>query len=111
MKLERQEGRVHNLYFKWVIFLLYEELNSLQNESVWVKITEAGQKDFTVVGVCYRSQTATEKEIYELFRAISIASKHQALIMHDFNYPEINLKTLEADSMSQGFLDLTQDCF
>ena len=46
-----------------------------------------------------------------MFRAISIASKYQALIMGDFNYPGINWVTLEADSMSQSFLDLTQDCF
>ena len=91
MKLERQEGE--------------------ESESVWVKITEAGQKDFTVVGVCNRSQTGTEKEIYDMFRAISIASKYQALIMGDFNYQGINWETLEADSMSQGFFDLTQDCF
>ena len=45
-----------------------------------------------------------------MFRAISIASKHQALIMGDFNYPGINWESLEAASMSQGFLDLTQDC-
>ena len=31
--------------------------------------------------------------------------------MGDFNYPGINWETLEADSMSQGFLDLTRDCF
>ena len=89
----------------------YEELNFLQNESVWVKITESGQTDFSVVGVCYRNQTATKREVYDMFRAISIASKHQALIMGDFNYPGVNWVTLETDSMSQGFLDLTQDCF
>ena len=74
------------------------------------KITGAGHKDFTIVGVCYRSQTATEKEIYDMFRAISIASKHQALIMGDFNYAGINWETLEAASMNQDFLDFTQDC-
>ena len=52
-----------------------------------------------------------EKEIYDMLSAISIASKHQALTMSNFNYPGINWKTLEADSMSQDFLDLTQDCF
>ena len=40
-----------------------------------------------------------------------IASKHQALIMGDFNYPGINWETLESDSMSQGFFYLTQDYF
>ena len=38
-----------------------------------------------------------------MFRAISIASKYQALIMGDFNYPGINCVTLEADSISPGF--------
>ena len=46
-----------------------------------------------------------------MFRAISIASTYQALTMGDFNYPGINWETLEADSRSQSFLDLTQDCF
>ena len=32
-----------------------------------------------------------------MFRAISIASKHLALIMGDFNYPGINWVTLEAE--------------
>ena len=31
--------------------------------------------------------------------------------MGDFNHSAINWETIEADSMSQGFLDLTQDCF
>ena len=31
--------------------------------------------------------------------------------MGDFHYPGFNLVMLEADSMSQGFLDLTQDYF
>ena len=52
-----------------------------------------------------------EKEIYDMFRAISNASKHQALIVGYFNYPGINWETLEADSMSQGFLDLMQEYF
>ena len=51
------------------------------------------------------------KEIYDMFRAISIASTHQAIIMGNFNYRGIHWKTLEADSLSQGFLDVTLDCF
>ena len=31
--------------------------------------------------------------------------------MSDFYYSGINCETLEADSMSQGFLDLTEVCF
>ena len=31
--------------------------------------------------------------------------------MGDFNYPGIIWETLEADSISQGFLHLTQGCF
>ena len=74
------------LKLSFSVFCRADELNSLQIESVWVKITEAGQIDFVVVGVCYRSQTATEKEIYDMFRAISIASKYQTLIMGNYNY-------------------------
>ena len=104
MKLKRQESEGVIIYVSnGLASCSYEELNPLQNESVWIKITEADQTDFTVVGICYRSQTATEKEIYYMFRAITIASKHQALIMGDFNYPGINWVTLDADSMSHGF--------
>ena len=75
-------------------FCSYEELNSLQNEKV-VRVCYRTFRIYSppwVVTTLYcraRSQTATEKEIYDMFRAISIASKHQALIMGDFNYPGI----------------------
>ena len=62
MKLERQEGGGVIIYISnRLSSCSYKQLNSLQNESVWVKITEAGQRVFAVVGVCYRSQTAMEK--------------------------------------------------
>ena len=58
-----------------------------------------------------KSNSYGKRNIYDMFRAISIAFKHQALIIVDFNYPGIHWEMLEADSISQGFLDLTQDCF
>ena len=62
-----------------------------------------------IVGVCYRSQAASEHELEELFRTIEKASKGQALIMGDFNYPKINWDTLECDSTGTKFRDLLLD--
>ena len=46
-------------------------------------------------------------ETYDLFRAISVASKPQVLIMGILiTQGLINWETLEADSMSQGFVSI-----
>ena len=47
-------------------------------------------KKYTVLGVCYKSQIASELEIEKMLKAIRIASKEQAVLMGDFNYPGIN---------------------
>jgi endonuclease/exonuclease/phosphatase family metal-dependent hydrolase len=84
------------------------DLNRMESESVWCKIKVNGNTSLTV-GVCYRSQAASEKELSELFKSIEIASKGQTIIMGDFNYPKINWDTLECDSMGTKFRDLLLD--
>jgi len=40
--------------------------------------------------VCYRSQSAADSEIREMFTAVGQASKGRWLTIGDFNYPTIN---------------------
>ena len=61
------------------------------------------------VGVCYRSQSDSEKELEELFRSTEITSNWQALLMGDFNYRKINWDTWECDSTGSKFRDLLLD--
>jgi len=64
-------------------------LNALKCESLWVKLYEHPGASVTL-GVCYRSSTALEDEITNMFTAITQASKERFLIVGDFNYPTIN---------------------
>ena len=86
------------------------DLNSLLSESVWCKITTCYNK-ILFVGCVYRSPSASQNEVSELFKAINLTSKHQVLIMGDFNYPGVKWNTLESDKDGELFLDLVQDCF
>ena len=47
--------------------------NKMKSESVWYKIKVDNTTSLTV-GVCYRSQAASEQELEELLRYIEIAS-------------------------------------
>jgi len=97
------------LYIKNEI-LSYEctDLNRIKSKSVWCKI-KVDVTTSPTVGVCYRSQAATEKELEELIRSIEIAPKGQALMMGDFNYPKISWDTLDCDSTGTKFRDLLLD--
>ena len=58
-------------------------------EAVWAKISRS--KNFhLLVGVCYRSPSATTEE-----SMIETAANNCALIFGDFNYPNIYWKNLE----------------
>ena len=74
----------------------------MKSESVWCK-TKVDNTTSQTVGVCYRSQAASEKELEELFRSIEIAAKGQAIITGDFNYLKTNWNTLERDSTCTKF--------
>jgi hypothetical protein len=84
------------------------DLNQSESESIWCTLKVDNTTSLTV-GVCYRSQAASEQELKELFRTIETASKGSVLIMGDFNYPKIDWNTLECDSTGIRFRDLLLD--
>ena len=90
----------------------WEELNSRPCESVWCKVY-VDKNDYILAGVCYRSPEADDCEINELFHTIKLAcdTNQPVLIMGDFNYPNINWMSLEADNKGQKFVKLVLDCY
>ena len=67
------------------------------------------RNDNITIGVCYRSQAASDEELNELYKVIESASQGNVSIMGDFNYPKINWDTLDCDSSSMAFRDLILD--
>jgi hypothetical protein len=86
----------------------YEELNKSASESVWCKLKIDNNSSITI-GVCYRSQAASEQELQELYNVINVASQGKVLLMGDFNYPLLNWDTYECDSNAEKFRDLLLD--
>ena len=84
--------------------------NSFRSESVWCKLLLDKNVEICV-GVCYRSPSADDSEEQQLFSAIKSVAGKQVLVMGDFNYPNINGKSLSSDPIGSKFLNLTQDCF
>ena len=64
-----------------------------------------------LVGICYKSPTATEGEIKEMYQAVEKASNGQAIVLGDFNCPSIDWSTLHCNSSDQFLVDLVQNCF
>ena len=87
-----------------------DNLNTLKCESLWVKLYEDPGASVTL-GVCYRSPTAAEEEITNMFAAITQASKERCLIVGDFNYPTINWKNFECSNEEEKFVELLHDNF
>ena len=99
------------LYIKDDI-LSYEcyDFNKNNSESVWCKCgINKNKNGEIIIGVCYKSQVASDQELEELFTVIQNASKGQVLIMGDFNYPNIDWNTLESDQNGVAFRDLILD--
>ena len=87
-----------------------DNLNALKCESLWVELCEDPRASVTL-GVCYRSPTAPEEEIKNMFTAITQASKERCLIVGDFNYPTINWKNFKCSKEEEEFVDLLHDNF
>jgi hypothetical protein len=74
------------------------DFNKSQSQTVWCKIIhKKNSNKGVVIGVCYKSPAADEKELRELSSVIQKASNGTALIMGDFNYPRINWNTYESE--------------
>jgi len=88
----------------------FTEPGVFKSESVWCKLLLDHDQEICV-GVCYKSPSAEDTEVQQLFSAVKCVSNKQSLIMGDFNYPNIDWDTLDSDSNGSAFLDLIQDCF
>ena len=73
------------------VSLINDSLNSFRCETLWIKII-TGMNGFFNLGVCYRSPNAPPEEVENLFMVIKEASKHQAVIVGDFNFPWYKLE-------------------
>ena len=69
------------------------------------------RNDNITIGVCYKSQAASDEELNELHKVIERASQGNVIIMSDFNYPKTNWDTLDCDSSSMAFRDLILDIY
>ena len=88
-----------------------EELNSDECESLWLRLY-TGKNKFTIIGICCKSPTASLDEVEKMIEQIKGASKFQAVILGDFNYPGINWETGEAKSLAdKQFFEMINDCF
>jgi len=93
------------------VSLINDSLNSFKCETLWIKII-TGMNGFFNLGVCYRSQNAPSEEVENLFMVVKEASKHQAVIVGDFNFPGINWNTLEYNTVFEEiFIKIVQDSF
>jgi len=83
------------------------------SESLWIKVLIGDASEVLYLGVCYRSPSASEDEIKDLFVNVTKYAKYKtSLIMGDFNYKDINWQDLEAEGGTQSeFLNMINDCF
>lgn len=86
-------------------------------ESVWVNV-KIGKKKSVVIGCVYRSpssDSANNRKLESLLRAISDKNFKHLVIVGDFNYPNVNWDTCTSTdregSECDQFLESLKDCF
>jgi len=90
---------------------ILENRESVQVESVWVRLTVHKGKRNIVVGVCSRPPGQAEEEEEALMKQIiNLTSKKDSIVMGDFNYLDINWETHSAGSTkSRKFIDRLEE--
>lgn len=86
------------------------DLNSLNNESVWCKILDCDRKE-TLVGVVYRSPNCDAVETESIISMLKSLTSQSVVVMGDFNFPNIDWENLKADKNGELFLDMVMDNF
>ena len=81
-----------------------------KSETIWAKIVDK-DGDNMIIGLSYRSPTASEEENKDLFEQISHFSNFRTMIMGDFNYGDINWEEMESGPHGKEFLELVDDSF
>ena len=98
------------LYIKDIINAsLNEEIDNIGTESIWCNIVTGHQT--LLLGVCYRSPNNNDEENLNLYNVIKTASQKHAIILGDFNQPNINWNTMETNNLGQDFMNVIQDSF
>jgi ribonucleases P/MRP protein subunit RPP40 len=87
-----------------------DDLNRYKAESIFCKIITGKAKEL-YVGVCYKSPSALDEELGQLYLAVKHVSQYHVLLMGDFNFPGIDWEHLDSDAQGSDFLTLVQDCF
>jgi len=82
------------------------------SETLWVRlvVSGSGDKDL-VIGVCYKSLTASNKKIIKMHALFRKYSNMAAVILGNFNHRNIDWITGEAGVKGKEFLYLVYDCF
>jgi len=93
---EKKEGGVLLLYIRDTVTALRIEEEDDVSETLWVKLVsrEPDAKDL-IVGLCYESPTAVNKEIIKMHALLRKYSNVASVILGDFNHGDIDLTTGE----------------
>ena len=67
--------------------------------------------DGILMAVIYKAPNASEEEVNNMYQIIKNITNKHALIMGDFNFPNINWHEHSCDNNSEKFLELIEDCF
>lgn len=109
LKSEKVRGGGVLLYVKEDMNVQEVEDRNLICETIWVKLkTISG---YLKIGVCYRSPTANEREIKELFENIKRNTNETAIVMGDFNYKDIDWEIMRTSGDGNDFIEMINDCF
>lgn len=83
--------------------LVPELYNEYFNESLWCNVNCNGQ--VTLIGVCYRPPDSSTESDNGLFELLDKVSRSRAVIMGDFNYPDLDWSNDDKTDVSHPFVD------
>ena len=108
---EKQRGGGVAIYIKNELdSMRVDELNDLNfPESVWCKICCNGE--ITLLGVCYRVPCNKKVSDEALYKLIDTVSKHNVIIMGDFNFPELDWGKPEEIDPGHPFIECINNNF
>jgi hypothetical protein len=81
-----------------------------QCEALWVGVRNKSLGKIIIV-VCYRSPSACDVEVENLYSCIKHYSQRTAVIMGDFNFNDIDWENMASIGQVSKFIDLVQDYF
>ena len=86
------------------------DLGGKSGDSIWVRLSGTAGDD-VLLGLCYRRPMSTKEEDEGMLQKIELASRSRAIIMGDFNYPDIDWEILQTTGNGRNFLNGINDAF